>query len=82
VSTEDKKQKRVASFVSEKEKVTKKQRTQKKMAPRVTRKMVLQEEDDEETDEEPLQLKRNRTVSDKDQPKPKRMTTEAETGIS
>ncbi|MCI64396.1 hypothetical protein A2U01_0085654, partial [Trifolium medium] len=74
-----KKQKRVAASVSEKEKGIKKQRTQKKRAPRVIRKMVLQEEDDEETDEEPLQLKRKMTVTDKDQPKSKRMTTEAET---
>ncbi|MCI79186.1 hypothetical protein A2U01_0100457, partial [Trifolium medium] len=67
VPTEDKKQKRVANSVSEKEKVIKKKRTQKKKAPSAGRKLVIQEEDNEETDEEPLQLKRKRTESDKDQ---------------
>ncbi|MCI57261.1 hypothetical protein A2U01_0078512, partial [Trifolium medium] len=47
-----------------KEKVSKKQRTQKKKAPKVVRKMVVQEVDDEETDEEPLQCKRKRTETD------------------
>ncbi|MCI79664.1 hypothetical protein A2U01_0100935, partial [Trifolium medium] len=42
--------------------------------------MVVQEEDDEETDEEPLQCKRKRAESDKVDPEPKRMHTEAETG--
>ncbi|MCI21139.1 hypothetical protein A2U01_0042303, partial [Trifolium medium] len=60
-----------------KEKVTKKQ---KKQAPKIARKWVVQEEDDEETDEEPLQLKRKRTETDKDQPEPKKMFTKAETG--
>ncbi|MCI26894.1 hypothetical protein A2U01_0048092, partial [Trifolium medium] len=63
-----------------KEKVIKKQRTQRKRAPMAVRKMVLHEEDDEETDEEPLLCKRKRTETDKEQPEPKRMTTEAETG--
>ncbi|MCI59232.1 hypothetical protein A2U01_0080487, partial [Trifolium medium] len=50
------------------EKVTKKPRTQKKKAPKTVRKLVIQEEDDEVTDEEPLQNKRKRTETDKDQP--------------
>ncbi|MCI65099.1 hypothetical protein A2U01_0086357, partial [Trifolium medium] len=41
--------------------------------------MVLQEEDDVETDEKPLQCKRKWTETDKDQLEPKRITTEAET---
>ncbi|MCI46820.1 hypothetical protein A2U01_0068061, partial [Trifolium medium] len=41
--------------------------------------MVVHEEDDEETDEEPLQCKRKRNETDKEQPEPKRMSTEAET---
>ncbi|MCI33380.1 hypothetical protein A2U01_0054597, partial [Trifolium medium] len=64
-----------------KEKVTKKPRTQKKKAPKIVRKLVIQEEDDEATDEEPLQVKRKRTKTDKDQPQSKRMTTEADTGM-
>ncbi|MCI22280.1 hypothetical protein A2U01_0043456, partial [Trifolium medium] len=76
VPTEDKKKKRVATFESDKGKVTKKPRTRKKKAPKAVRKLVIQEEDDEATDEEPLQVKRKRTESDKDQPEPKRMTTE------
>ncbi|MCI31782.1 hypothetical protein A2U01_0052994 [Trifolium medium] len=44
-----------------KEKVTKKQRSQKKKEPRVIRKLVIHEEDDVETDEEPLKSKRKRT---------------------
>ncbi|MCI58267.1 hypothetical protein A2U01_0079521, partial [Trifolium medium] len=38
-----------------------------------------QEEDEEETDEEPLQSKRKRADSDKVDPEAKRMHTEAET---
>ncbi|MCI52072.1 hypothetical protein A2U01_0073316, partial [Trifolium medium] len=72
----------VATSVSEKEKIVKKQKTQKKRAPRARRNLVIHEKDDEETDEEPLQQKRKRTVTDKDQPEPKKMTTEAKTGIS
>ncbi|MCI46004.1 hypothetical protein A2U01_0067244, partial [Trifolium medium] len=41
--------------------------------------MVVQEEDDEETDEEPLHCKRKRAETDKDQSEPKRMHTEADT---
>ncbi|MCI56234.1 hypothetical protein A2U01_0077485, partial [Trifolium medium] len=48
--------------------------------PRAVRKFVIHEEDDEETDEEPLQCKRKRTETDKDQPEQKKMFTEAETG--
>ncbi|MCI36816.1 hypothetical protein A2U01_0058039, partial [Trifolium medium] len=70
------KKKKVATSVSDKEKITKKQRTQKKRAPRAVRKMVVHEE----TDEEPLQRKRKRTKTHKDQPEQKKMTTEAETG--
>ncbi|MCI41576.1 hypothetical protein A2U01_0062809, partial [Trifolium medium] len=51
---------------SDKEKVIKKPRTQKKKAPNTVRKLVIQEEDDEATDEEPLQVKRKITKSDKD----------------
>ncbi|MCI61625.1 hypothetical protein A2U01_0082882, partial [Trifolium medium] len=56
------KRKRAAASGSEKELVTKKQRTQKTRAPKV-RKLVLQveEEDEEKTDEEPLQRKRKRS---------------------
>ncbi|MCI29288.1 hypothetical protein A2U01_0050497, partial [Trifolium medium] len=63
------KKKRADPSVSDKENVTKKQRTQKK---RHVRKMVIHEEDNEETDEEPLQSKRKRTES-----KAKKMNAEA-----
>ncbi|MCI65958.1 hypothetical protein A2U01_0087216, partial [Trifolium medium] len=56
--------------VSDKENVTKKQRTQKKKAPR---KFVVHEEVDEETDEEPLQSKRKRTY-----PEAKKMSAKAD----
>ncbi|MCH96570.1 hypothetical protein A2U01_0017557, partial [Trifolium medium] len=69
----------VVSTMTEKKKIPKKQRTQKKKAPKVMKKMVVQEEDEEETDEEPLQCKRKRAASDKGEPAPKRMNTEAET---
>ncbi|MCI77305.1 hypothetical protein A2U01_0098575, partial [Trifolium medium] len=55
------------------ENVTKKQRTQKKRAPRAPRKFVVLEEDDEETDEEPFQSKRKRTESEA-----KKMNAEAD----
>ncbi|MCI70698.1 hypothetical protein A2U01_0091961, partial [Trifolium medium] len=45
----ERKTKKRATFVSDKENVTKKQRIQKKRAPR---KFVVHEEDEEETDEE------------------------------
>ncbi|MCI42490.1 hypothetical protein A2U01_0063727, partial [Trifolium medium] len=44
--------------------------------------MVIQEEDEEETDEEPLQSKRKRAESDKVDPEAKKMHTEADTGNS
>ncbi|MCI25366.1 hypothetical protein A2U01_0046557 [Trifolium medium] len=44
----------VATSVSNKEKITKKPRTQKKKVPKIVRKLVIQGEDEEETDEEPL----------------------------
>ncbi|MCI30930.1 hypothetical protein A2U01_0052141, partial [Trifolium medium] len=69
----------VATSVSNKEKIPKKQRTQKKKATKIVRKWVIQEEDEEETDEESLQCKRKRAESGKVQPEPKRMHTEAET---
>ncbi|MCI49332.1 hypothetical protein A2U01_0070576 [Trifolium medium] len=47
--------------VIESKRVTKKPRTQKKKEPKVVRKLVIQDEDEEETDEEPLQIKRKRT---------------------
>ncbi|MCI97921.1 hypothetical protein A2U01_0119222, partial [Trifolium medium] len=53
-----------------------KQRTQKKRAPR---KFVVHEEDDEEIDDEPLQLKRKKTDTVEDQPKAKEMSAEADT---
>ncbi|MCI87683.1 hypothetical protein A2U01_0108968, partial [Trifolium medium] len=56
-----------------KENVTKKQRTQKKRAPRASRKFVVHEEDDEEIDEEPLQSKRKRT-----EPEAKKVNAEAD----
>ncbi|MCI11989.1 hypothetical protein A2U01_0033092, partial [Trifolium medium] len=65
--------KRAATSVSDKENVTKKQRIQKKRAPR---KLVLQEEN-EETDEEPMQSKRKRT-----KPEAKEMNVEADVGKS
>ncbi|MCI50350.1 hypothetical protein A2U01_0071594, partial [Trifolium medium] len=68
----------VATSVSAKEKIPKKPRTQKKKATKIVRKMVI-EEDEEETDEEPLKCKRKRVGSDKAQPEPKKMNTEAET---
>ncbi|MCI43410.1 hypothetical protein A2U01_0064647, partial [Trifolium medium] len=40
----------VVSAVSAKEKIPKKPRTQNKKAPKIMRKMVVQEEDEEETD--------------------------------
>ncbi|MCI62701.1 hypothetical protein A2U01_0083958, partial [Trifolium medium] len=46
------------------------------------RQLVIQEEDEEETDEEPLQNKRKIAESDKVDPEAKRMYTEAETGSS
>ncbi|MCI45831.1 hypothetical protein A2U01_0067070, partial [Trifolium medium] len=42
----------------------------------------IQEEDEEETDEEPLQCKRKRIEADKVEPESKKMHTEAETGNS
>ncbi|MCI73685.1 hypothetical protein A2U01_0094949, partial [Trifolium medium] len=54
VVKEKEKRKRDATSVSDKDEVTKKQRTLKKRAPRASRKFVVYEEDDEETDEEPL----------------------------
>ncbi|MCI62444.1 hypothetical protein A2U01_0083701, partial [Trifolium medium] len=56
--------------VSDKENVSKKQRTQKKRAPR---KFVVYEEDDEETDEDPLRSKRKRT-----EPEAKKVSAEAD----
>ncbi|MCI93180.1 hypothetical protein A2U01_0114478, partial [Trifolium medium] len=47
---------------------------QKKRAPR---KFVVHEEDDEETDDEPLQLKRKKTEIVEDQPEAKKMNVEA-----
>ncbi|MCI64918.1 hypothetical protein A2U01_0086176, partial [Trifolium medium] len=58
---------------SDKENVTKKQGTRKKRAPRAGRKFVVHEEDDEETDDEPLQSKRKRT-----EPEAKKMNDEAD----
>ncbi|MCI86736.1 hypothetical protein A2U01_0108017, partial [Trifolium medium] len=58
----------VATSVSDKEKITKKPRTQKKKAPKVVRQLVIQEEDEEETNEQPLQSKRKRVESDKVDP--------------
>ncbi|MCI83430.1 hypothetical protein A2U01_0104706, partial [Trifolium medium] len=63
--------KRAATYVSDKEIVTKKLRTQKKRAPR--RKFVVHEVEDEETDEEPLQSKRKRT-----DPEAKKMSAEVD----
>ncbi|MCI40852.1 hypothetical protein A2U01_0062085, partial [Trifolium medium] len=65
--------------MSAKEKIPKKPRTQMKKALKVVRKMMSQEEDEEETDEEPLQCKRKRAGSDRVQPDPKKINTEAET---
>ncbi|MCI51461.1 hypothetical protein A2U01_0072705, partial [Trifolium medium] len=45
--------------------------------PRPIRKLVIHEEDDEETDEEPLQCKRKRT-----EPETKKMSAEADAGKS
>ncbi|MCI51619.1 hypothetical protein A2U01_0072863, partial [Trifolium medium] len=58
----------VVTSVSTKEKITKKPRTQKKKAPKIVRKLVIQEEDEEKTDEEPLQSKRKRAGSVKVEP--------------
>ncbi|MCI89897.1 hypothetical protein A2U01_0111186, partial [Trifolium medium] len=52
--------------------------TQKKRAPRAPRKFVVYEEDDEETDDEPLQLKRKKTKTAKDQPEAKKMNAKAD----
>ncbi|MCI82025.1 hypothetical protein A2U01_0103299, partial [Trifolium medium] len=52
VVKEKEKRKRIA--VSESEKVTKKPRTQKNKGPKIVRKLMVNEEDDEETEEEPL----------------------------
>ncbi|MCI91740.1 hypothetical protein A2U01_0113035, partial [Trifolium medium] len=57
-----------------KEKIPKKPRTQKKKAPKVVRQLMIQEKDEEATDEEPLLCKRKRADSE-----PKKMHTEAET---
>ncbi|MCI69231.1 hypothetical protein A2U01_0090492, partial [Trifolium medium] len=46
---EKEKKKKATTSGSDKENVTKKQRTQKKRAPKVPRKFVVYEEDDEET---------------------------------
>ncbi|MCI76090.1 hypothetical protein A2U01_0097359, partial [Trifolium medium] len=70
---EKEKRKRDATSVSDKDEVTKKQRTQKNRAPRAPRKFVVYEEDDEKTDEEHLQSKRNRT-----EPEAKKMNAEAD----
>ncbi|MCI44766.1 hypothetical protein A2U01_0066005, partial [Trifolium medium] len=70
---EKEKRKRDATFVSNKDEVTKKQRTQKK---RPVRKLVIHEEDDEEIDDEPLTCKRKRT-----EPEAKKMNVEADAGI-
>ncbi|MCI59997.1 hypothetical protein A2U01_0081252, partial [Trifolium medium] len=64
----------VVTYVSAKEKIHKKPRTEKKKATKIVRKMVIQE-DEEETDEEPLKCKRKRAGSDKVQPEPKKMNT-------
>ncbi|MCI33123.1 hypothetical protein A2U01_0054339, partial [Trifolium medium] len=59
-------------------KTTKKQRSERKKAPKVQRRMVIQEKDDEETDEEPLKNKRTRQVdSEQVQPEPEGMNIEA-----
>ncbi|MCI37071.1 hypothetical protein A2U01_0058295, partial [Trifolium medium] len=60
VVTEKEKRKKADVSESDKEKVIKKPRTQKKKEPKSVRKWVIQE-DDEETDDEPLQIKRKRT---------------------
>ncbi|MCI33097.1 hypothetical protein A2U01_0054313, partial [Trifolium medium] len=70
VVKEKEKRKRIA--VSESKRITKKPRTQKK---EVTRKLVIQENDDEETEDEPLQTKRKRT-----EPKVKEVNAEANAG--
>ncbi|MCI47515.1 hypothetical protein A2U01_0068757, partial [Trifolium medium] len=69
----------VTTSVSDKEKITKKPRTQKRRAPKVVRQFVIQEEDEEETDEELLQCKRKRVEFDKVEPESKKLQTEAET---
>ncbi|MCI96529.1 hypothetical protein A2U01_0117829, partial [Trifolium medium] len=65
--------KRATTSGSDKEIVTKNQRTQKKRAPKAPRKFVVYEEDDEETDEEPLQMKRKKPETVVDQPEAKKM---------
>ncbi|MCI95489.1 hypothetical protein A2U01_0116787, partial [Trifolium medium] len=55
---------KVVSSVSAEEKIPKKPRTRKKKSPKVGRKLVIPDEDEEETDEEPLQCKRKRAESD------------------
>ncbi|MCI09722.1 hypothetical protein A2U01_0030811, partial [Trifolium medium] len=64
------KRKRTVIFESGKQTVPKKPRIHK----RATRKLVIQEEDEEETDEEPLQIKRK-----KPEPKAKEVNAEANT---
>ncbi|MCI83086.1 hypothetical protein A2U01_0104361, partial [Trifolium medium] len=70
VVKEKEKRKRIA--VSESEKVTKKPRTQKSKGPKVVRKLTVNEEDGEETEEESLTSKRKRS-----EPQAKEVNAEA-----
>ncbi|MCI13400.1 hypothetical protein A2U01_0034517, partial [Trifolium medium] len=58
-------------------KSTKKQRSERKKVLKVQRRMIIQEVDDEETDEEPLEIKRKRVESVKAQPEHEGMNIEA-----